>query len=459
MNRRQRRSAAMQNDPNSLAAVAWSLEQDGKIPAAIETYRRALAAKPALHEAHSNLGNLLRNLGDIDQAALHFRTAINLQPENAIYLNNLGNVLLEYGQLGDAAALFRKAIALQPNYFEPHNGLGIALVELGQIEEAVDCYSRSIDLNPRNIRARINLGIALASLGRNVEALEHAEFAARSSGEPAFPHHLLGLLLARCGAKDAAKRCFTAHLQRDPGDREGVRLMLAALGGAPIPERASRHQLDQLYARRAAHWDERAGGVLGYRGADLISAMLDRFAAEQDQLDIVDAGCGTGLVGSRVASKARRLLGVDTSQPMIEKARAKGLYHRLHQGDLVAFLNDHPESFDVVTCAATLIHFGDLKPAFEAAAHCLRDRGLFIFTLFPNEGDPDAIAIGSFDGFAEGGCYCHGYNYVVQLAAKTGFTVEALDRDVHEHFQRKPKIGLIGALRRNRERRVETAAA
>jgi predicted TPR repeat methyltransferase len=269
----------------------------------------------------------------------------------------------------------------------------------------------------------------------------------------------MGRLIASCGAKDAARLCFNTYLNRYPDDPDGARLLLAALGDGPIPERASDGHIDQLYAYRASNWDEKAKTATGYFGADLVAAVLDRLTGATDGLDIVDAGCGTGLVGSLVAKKARRLVGVDLSSPMIAKAKEKGIYHHLQQGDLVAFLNDHAESCDVVTSAATLIHFGDLRPAFEAVALSLRDRGLFIFTLFPSKNDDDEFAVGSADGLGQGGCFTHGRNYVARMAAETGFMVETLDLGVHEYQNQKPMMGIIAGLRRVRRQPSQASAA
>ena len=144
---------------------------------------------------------------------------------------------------------------------------------------------------------------------------------------------------------------------------------------------------------------------------------------------------------------------------MLARAKERGVYHDLQPGDLIAFLNAQAETFDAVTCAATLIHFGDLRAAFLAAANSLRDGGLFVFTLFPNEADADAVGVGSLDGFAQYGCFVHGRNYVAQLAAETGFEVAALETDVHEHYQGKPKMGLVAALRRSGRQQQQASAA
>src|SRR5258706_1932414 len=135
---------------------------------------------------------------------------------------------------------------------------------------------------------------------------------------------------------------------------------------------------------------------------------------------------------------------------MIEVAREICNYHQHKEVDLVAFLASHAKNYDAVTFARTLIHFSDLRPPFEAAATALRDGGVFIFTLFPNEHDEDGVTVGSFDGLAQGGCYALGRNYVARLAAETKFKVEVLASEIHEYTnQGKPRMGLIVGLRRH----------
>ena len=97
--------------------------------------------------------------------------------------------------------------------------------------------------------------------------------------------------------------------------------------------------------------------------------------------------------------------------------------------------------------AATLIHFGDLNPVFAAAAQCLRPDGLLVFTAFPNDDDPSAVAVGTLNGLAQGGCFRHGAEYVTGTAAAHGFSVELLRREAHEYVGNAPIWRLVVALR------------
>jgi predicted TPR repeat methyltransferase len=457
MNRKERRAIAKSGSAEDLCALAAVLEQEGKKAEAADRYRQALRLNPRLGRAHNNLANVLNDLGRTSEAVAHYKQAIAAGPPMSVYHNNLGRALGLLRQLDEAAAAYRDAVALQPDFAEAHNGLGLVLVELGRFDEAIASYRRALDLNPHHLKARINLADALVRQGRTVEALGEAEIASRASRDPGFPRYLMGVVLARCGAADAARACLNAHLQSDPEDIQGVRLILASLGDGPLPERASRAQLSRFYALRANTWDAEAKPDNGYRGADLVAAMLDRFAGTEP-LDILDAGCGTGLVGRLVAGRARRLTGVDVSAAMLAKAKDKSVYHQLHEADLVTFLDGHPQRFDAVTCAATLIHFGDLQPVFAGAATSLRDGGVFVFTLFPNTDDEDGIGVEALGGFAEIGCYRHGAGYVRRLAQAAGFVVEALEPAVQEYAHGAPKMALVGALRRASRSAADAAA-
>src|SRR6202044_1555187 len=113
---------------------------------------------------------------------------------------------------------------------------------------------------------------------------------------------------------------------------------------------------------------------------------------------------GTGLVGALVRDLARQLDGVDMSPAMLERARDKQTYDRLHQDDMIAFMSAPPDGYDAIISAAALIHFGDLRPVFEAAARALRDGGIFVFTLFSSEAETVDFAAAAHFDLARHGC-------------------------------------------------------
>ena len=110
--------------------------------------------------------------------------------------------------------------------------------------------------------------------------------------------------------------------------------------------------------------------------------MLENSGLEPSkQLDVLDAGCGTGLCGPLLVPYARRLVGVDLSEGMLALAKEKHVYDALIK-ERVDGSHARPLcSFDVIVSADTLVYFGDLGSVVAAAAAALRPNGLFIFTL------------------------------------------------------------------------------
>lgn len=357
-------------------------------------------------------------------------------------LHEAGVAAFRAGDLDMAAGLIAQAIAANEQIPSFHYNLAIVRKAQGDLHEAAASYSRAIALKPDYADAHNNLGNIWKSLGETAKARASFEQALRYKPGNADTHYSLGVLCSEAGALEEAARHYRRCLECDPEDSRGVRILLARLGLALPPERTSPGQLEKIYAVRARFWDQESS----YFAPGLVADAFRQLAAGH-ALDILDIGCGTGLVGMQIRPLARRLDGVDFSAAMLDKARAKAVYDRLEQADILAFLTRHADSYDAITAAATLIHFGDLQPIFQAVASSLRPEGLFVFTLFPGQ-DAD-FAAASSDRLAQSGCFAHSPGYVERLAAETGFSVRLLEPVVHEHDQDgNPVSGLLAMLQK-----------
>jgi predicted TPR repeat methyltransferase len=422
---------------NNLGTI---LQQRGEGAAALAAYREAVAINPSDAGALCNLGNALREQGNVEEAEAAYRRALAAKPEHAESNNNYGMVLSERGQHAEALACYRKALAAQPRFVDALSNAAVATRRSGDTREAIALWRQAIALKPNSVEAHVYLADTLADIGAIDEAREHALLANRLD-VPARPalFFALGVALARCGLNDMARLRLRQCEAGDPSDRYGARLALASLGDGMPPGRASAAFIDRLYAICADRWDNPAGPH-SYRGAELVAERV-----VGDALDVLDAGCGTGLVGVLVRPRARTLVGVDLSGVMLERARAKKVYDELHHGDMISFMRQRAQSCDVVTSAATLIHFGDLTQVFGAANVALRAGGRFVFTVFPHEQDA-AVSVATLDGLGQGGCYLHGRAYIAEMAAANGFTVEAIETAVHEYKNGQPIEALVVSL-------------
>lgn len=360
-----------------------------------------------------------------------------------IDLHAAGVEAFRAGDLETAAGLIAQAIAANDQMPAFHYNLAIVLKARGQLREAAASYERAIALKPDHADAHNNLGNVWKMLGQHDKARASFERALRFKPGNADTLYSIGVLCRDAGDRDEAACHFQNCLAQDPDDSRGAGMLLAHLGRRDAPEQTPQAQLQKIYDVRAQFWDRER-----YFGHALVADAV-KARAPQAKLDILDIGCGTGLVGALVRPLAGRLDGVDLSPAMLAKARDKNVYDGLYDADVISFLSEHKGRYDAILGAATLIHFGDLGALFHAAALSLRNQGLFIFTLFPDDTGPD-FAVARDDRLAQNGCFSHSPAYVEHLASQSGFSVRALEKVIHEYDQdNNPIPGLLVMLRRD----------
>ena len=85
---------------------------------------------------------------NIFRSAQFSQLAIKQNPMLAEAFSNLGNVLKEKGQLKDALANYRHAVKLKPDFIDGYINLAAALVAAGDLEGAVQAYATALNYNP-----------------------------------------------------------------------------------------------------------------------------------------------------------------------------------------------------------------------------------------------------------------------------------------------------------------------
>lgn len=95
--------------------------------------------------------------------------------------------------------------------------------------------------------------------------------------------------------------------------------------------------------------------------------------------DVLEVGCGTGLVLSRIARFARRAEGVDLSPGMLERAKKRGLSVRLGSATELPF---EDASFDVTCSFKVLAHVPDVDRALSEMARVTRGGGTILAEFY-----------------------------------------------------------------------------
>jgi glycosyltransferase involved in cell wall biosynthesis len=97
--------------------------------------------------AYNNLGNLLKDEGDLTSAEKAYKAALKIDPNFAVGHYNLGLTLKAGGNLADAIAYYRQAIKIDPEHAEAHQNLAVALLKIGKMPESLAEFKRAIALH------------------------------------------------------------------------------------------------------------------------------------------------------------------------------------------------------------------------------------------------------------------------------------------------------------------------
>ena len=95
--------------------------------------------------------------GNIAEASKYYQFFINQGfKDHRIFLNS-GEILKDLGRLEEAEIWIRRAISLKPDYAIAHNNLGNILRAKNKLKEAESCYCKAIASNPDFTKAYYNL--------------------------------------------------------------------------------------------------------------------------------------------------------------------------------------------------------------------------------------------------------------------------------------------------------------
>lgn len=164
---------------------------------------------------------------------------------------------------------------------------------------------------------------------------------------------------------------------------------------------------------------------------------------------VIELGCGTGKNTAFLLKKANKIIGLDFSQEMLNKAKAKINNSRVEfqKADLTTAWNIEDEYADLITCSLVLEHIKNLNFIFNQANKKLKNDGIF----FISELHPFKQYSGSKAKFEteketqELKTYIHHISEYLNAAKRNGFElVELKEWFDEEKLDETPRlIGLI----------------
>ncbi|WP_445173106.1 tetratricopeptide repeat protein [Microcoleus sp.] len=195
------------NDAYACSKLGALYVETGQISRGINLLTRGLTAAKIddsiVYELNYHLGIAYSQQQQFVKAKEHYQVAINTDVIPALKLgayNNLGNLLKDEGDLKSAEKAYKAALKIDPNFGVGHYNLGLTLKAAGNLADAIAYYRQAIKIDPEHAEAHQNLAVALLKIGKMPESL--AEF----------------------------KRAIALHEQRRPFEAERLRRGLQEMG-------------------------------------------------------------------------------------------------------------------------------------------------------------------------------------------------------------------------------------
>ncbi|MDP2000882.1 MAG: methyltransferase domain-containing protein [Rhodoferax sp.] len=425
-------------------------------------------SQAAEHIAQLKAIELLINKMQLQQAAQQLtRLTATAGHDPRLFL--LGSRLAEAaGNPDGTLAAARKAHQLAPEWPTAAVYLAGVLASRDEAEEAMALAGKS--LQGSNDAALLIQAAAVAQrVSQFGQSLQWLQLAEKITPTDVALKHQIARTLADSGDHAGAIAIFTELLQKKPNSpvvlMDRLRVYLTAEKNeqaildaeallAMEPDNAVYHfYLDRargltpptqpaalvadLFDGFAQRYDRYWAVQLHYKLPRDVAQMIKEWHPDR-QGDVLDLGCGTGLMGACLGPIEGVLVGVDLSGQMIAQAGRHHVYDGFHQVNLLDALEATPENlYHVITALDVLNYVGNLDSVIPNAHRILLPGGRFVFSCETSATEEaDYTLSGTYR-------YTHQRGYVQRLLEEAGFKNVVIEDRVLRYEAELPVQGFL----------------
>jgi predicted TPR repeat methyltransferase len=249
----------------------------------------------------------------------------------------------------------------------------------------------------------------------------------------------LGEIREKLGDRAGAIAALEQAKAVDPRDRHGAAVHLVRLGARPIAAMPEGY-VRALFDGYAPTFDQALSEGLNYCAPELLLRAVEAAHAGRRMKfgSALDLGCGTGLAALPFRPFSDWMVGVDLSPTMLVQARAKGLYDRLVERELLTFLADEAAlnaRYHLIIAGDVFVYLDDLAAVLAAAAQVLAPSGLVAFDVETHDGEGVILR--------ETLRYAHAAEHVRAASDAAGLRLVGLDSAASRTEKGVPAPGLI----------------
>jgi predicted TPR repeat methyltransferase len=402
------------HDPRLFLLGSRLAEAAGNPDGVLVAARKAHELEPAWPVSSIHLAGVLASRGEAAEAmslagqALQQSEAQGIQATDRIeLLSKAVNVAQRFGRHALALQWLRQAQQISPDDQDIRYKIGLTLTQGGDPASAIAIFTDLLMQRPNNpalLSARMQACLAAQ---QSAQAIRDGE--TLLAMEPTNEEYRFYLDVAR----GLTPKTLPVALILGLVDADAARL-------ADPTNVQLQHKLPRDVAQMISQWHPDRKG------------------------DVLDLGCGTGLLGAYLGPIEGVLVGVELSGDRIEQAARHHVYDSFHQVNLLGALQATPENlYHVITALDVFSYIGSLDAVIPNAYRILLPGGRFVFSCESGTG-------GAADYALQDNSYRYGHqlSYVQRLLQAAGFEEIATEGCVLRHEAAQPIQGFLVSARK-----------
>ena len=401
---------------------------------AVDCLNQTIESDPSHPKAYGQLGQIQQHqLNQIKQAISNYNKHLEIDIDDGQIHFQLGTALSEQQQYDDAIYHFQQTLLQQPDHLNAQENIGICYLRVQKPLQALPHYLFLLQ-HSQTVENYLNIGIIYLHLERHKEAIDYLNQADKLLPSDSNIIEHLALCYLKKGDLDQAKHYYhqAASLSQE---NQSLQYISAALSQSKQLKQAPLIYIEQLYNEYAPYYQQQLLKQLDYQVPKrFFQALNETLNLDNPQLNIVDLGCGTGLVGEQIKPMARNLIGVDIADNMLAIAKQSGIYNQLIKQDIQQALPNLTD-LDLITAACTFDYIGDLEPILTTAHQSLNSGGIICFSSEKCYDQDYQLQVNMR--------YSHSKNYMTKLLTKIGFTIIRIDNLIIRHEFKQPIEGYL----------------
>lgn len=362
------------------------------------------------------LGAAQKMEGDLNEAKLSFEKSIRIKPEFPDPYNNLGAILLETYNLDEALNSFNTAIKLKEDYVDAYANLGLVYKEKNLFQKALAILNKGLSYDLNNNAILFNIGVVYEGLNNYNKAEDY--YLKVTKLDPENVNYLYKLAsLYKDQEKYDLSLNFLKKILKINDNLEIInkaKFWINAIEGNNL-KRPPENYVKDLFDNYSNNFEKSLVNNLEYSAPKLIAKTLLEIKNLKNLGNVIDLGCGTGLIGKEIKQYCNNLIGVDISQKMLDLANQKNIYDELYKSEINSYLKNNELNFNLFIFADVFIYIGKLNHIFDLIKSKNKKKGYLIFTIELNENKNFFLE--------KTGRFSHSKNYIIRCLNELNYEV------------------------------------